>query len=137
MLAVRRKSVITKVVNKCRSKWFEKRLLAWRVCQRIGDPLLAQQTYRTAFPQSKPKSISEIRELNLSVLRDMVELVKELLTVKAGFGWTATAINATRNYVTALATCDGDDDITEDEIEERVNHDIERMVLRADFYGHQ
>jgi hypothetical protein len=136
MLAVRRKTAITKVVNRCRSKWFEKRLLAWRVCQRVGDPLLAQQTYRAAFPQSKPKSIAEIRELNLSVLRD-IEIVKELLTVRAGFGWTSTAINATRNYVTALATSDGDDDITEDEIEERVSHDIERMVIRANFMGRQ
>jgi hypothetical protein len=136
MLAVRRKSVLTKVVNKCRSKWFEKRLLAWRVCQRVSEPLLAHQTYRAAFPQSKPKSIAEIRELNLSVLRD-IEIVKELLTVNAGFGWTATAINATRDYVTALATSDGDDDITEDEIEERVSHDIERMVIRANFMGRQ
>jgi hypothetical protein len=136
MLAVRRKSTITKVVNKCRSKWFEKRLLAWRVCQRVGEPHLAHQMYRTAFPQSKPKSIAEIRELNLSVLRD-IEIVKELLTANAGFGWTATTINATRDYVTALATSDGNEDITEDEIEEKVSHDIERMVIRANFYGRQ
>jgi hypothetical protein len=128
MLAVRRKSVMTKAVNSCRSKWFEKRLLAWRVCQRIGDPLLAQQTYRTAFPQSKPKSISEIRELNLSVLRD-IEIVKELLKVNAGFGWTTLVINSTRSYITA--TTDEDDDITEEEIEMRVDHDIERLIMRS------
>jgi hypothetical protein len=132
MLAVRRKSVVTKAVNRCRSKWFEKRLLAWRVCQRIGDPLLAQQTYRTAFPQSNPKSISEIRELNLSVLRD-IEIVKELLKVNAGFGWTTLVINSTRSYITA--TTDEDDDITEEEIEIRMDHDIERLIMRSTLHA--
>jgi hypothetical protein len=131
MLAVRRKPVTTKV-STGRSQWFEKRLLAWRVCQRVGDPCLAQQTYRTAFPQSKPKSIADIRELNFCVLRD-IEIVKELLVVNAGFGWTALVINATRSYITAMA--DDADDLSDDEIEMRVDHDIERLISRSSIHA--
>jgi hypothetical protein len=137
MMSVRSKPINIKplVASTGVSQWHERRLLAWRICHRMGDPALAREQYRLMFPKPAPLQPFHHEDNMARVLRDFAMAVRMYNHHNVVYDYTPTTllpciknVSLMRDALTAMM--EDEDDSDEGDVELRMEHDLTHMLAR-------
>jgi hypothetical protein len=137
MMTVRAKPLQIKplVASTGVSQWYERRLLGWRICHRMGDPALAREQYRLMFPKPVVVPRSQHERNRARVHRDLEMALKMYYHHNAVCTYTpikvlscAKTVSRLRDALTLMM--EDEDESDEGAIDLRMEHDMTHMLCR-------